>query len=287
MEGKTLALAVVMVGTVAIGLGVLLLHAGGVPPAPEPPKPPPAPEALMNSTLKYSPQIFRALVEQDAKAFRIPAPTPAELAAPNAYFEEFQGRRKLKVKSPFETQHLRLTLQIEKRQANLGGQSFSSEHLVLHIENRTPRFLAYRVRTAVGDRTKCASKGDIPHNALVLEPSQTLVRSECLYRSDAAVEVLGVEVMEVTPLGAFYVSRLQPHVTLFDQRTAAGHVPLEGAPCPQTFSWREIQEGLDRKQLGWRDVIDFYARHNCDEYSFWSGYRYRTDPAAPLPARSE
>ena len=72
---------------------------------------------------------------------------------------------------------------------------------------------------------------------------------------------------------------------LYDTRTSAGHVPLKGTLCPQTFSWREIQDGIDRKQIGWRDVIDFYARHNCDEYAFFRNYRFRTDAAAPLPAR--
>jgi hypothetical protein len=56
--------------------------------------------------------------------------------------------------------------------------------------------------------------------------------------------------------------------------------------CPQTFSWRDIKDGMDGEGLGWRDVIDFYARHNCIEYSFFRSYRYRGDPAAPLPARA-
>jgi hypothetical protein len=55
--------------------------------------------------------------------------------------------------------------------------------------------------------------------------------------------------------------------------------------CQQTFSWREIKEGVDQKQFEWRDVIDFYARHNCSEYSFFKTYRYRTDSNALLPAR--
>jgi len=32
-------------------------------------------------------------------------------------------------------------------------------------------------------------------------------------------------------------------------------------------------------------VIDFYARHNCDEYSFFRGYRRWTAPGS-LPARA-
>jgi hypothetical protein len=99
------------------------------------------------------------------------------------------------------------------------------------------------------------------------------------------VDVDLVEVIELPQLAAVYASRLPATSVLYDARTSAGHVPLKGTLCPQTFSWREIQDGIDRKQIGWRDVIDFYARHNCDEYAFFRNYRFRTDAAAPLPAR--
>jgi hypothetical protein len=159
------------------------------------------------------------------------------------------------------------------------------DHLLLRIENRTGKYLAYRVQTAVTDPHKCTTKGDLAHNALVLEPHQTIERTECLYRADEVIEVTRVEVIELDPLEAHYVSRLPANPVLYDARTAGGHVPLVGALCPQTFSWREIEEGIEKKQIGWRDVIDFYARHNCDEYSFFKGYRYRIKASDPLPAR--
>lgn len=285
MDGKTLAIAVGMTGVAAIAVGTLALYAGGPPDAPERPKAPPPPEQLMNSELRYSPTVYRALIEQDAKQFGVPVPKLETLVQPNAYFEELKSRRKLKARSTFETRHLRLTLEVVKHQARLSGQAFSSDHLVLRIENRTPRYLAYRVATSVSDKHKCLTKGDLAHNALVLEPNQTITRSECLYRSDENVELTHVEVMELPALSAYYVSRLPPNPMLYDARTAAGHVPLHGEPCPQTFSWRDIKEGIDTREFGWRDVIDFYARHHCSEYSFFTAYRYRSDPSAPLPAR--
>ena len=89
--------------------------------------------------------------------------------------------------------------------------------------------------------------------------------------------------MELPALPAYYVSRLPATAILYDARTSSGHVPLKGELCPQTFSWREIQDGVDRKEIGWRDVIDFYARHSCEEYAFFRSYRYRSDPSAPPP----
>jgi hypothetical protein len=285
MEGKTLWLAVGASGLFVVVMGTLLLYSGEPPPAPAPPQPPPPPEVTMNSVLKYSQPVYLALVETDARSFKVPIPSLERLGKPNKYFEELKSRHRLKARGSVETPHLRLAMAVGKRSASLEGQSFAVDHLLLRIENRTDKWLAYRVETTVADKHKCNSKGDLAHNALVLEPHQTIERSECLYRSDPYIEVTHAEVIELDALEAHYVSRLPANPTLYDPRTAAGHVPLAGAMCPQTFSWREIQEGLEKKQIGWKDVIDFYARHNCDEYSFFKGYRYRTSASDPLPAR--
>jgi hypothetical protein len=285
MEGKTLAVAVSAAGLVVILMGTMILYAGEPPPAPERPRAPPPPEVTMNSVLKYSQPVYRALVETDAHSFKVPIPSLSDLGRPNGYFEEVRAHRKLKIKSQMETAHLRLALSVSRKTAHLEGQSYAVDHLVLKIENRSGKFLAYRIQTSVKDKSKCDSKGDLPHNALVLEPHQTIERTECLYRKAETVDVTRAEVIELPPLSAYYVSRLPPNPTLYEARTSGGHVPLAGTVCPQTFSWREIQEGIDRRVIDWKDVIDFYARHNCDEYSFFKDYRYRTNPLDPLPAR--
>jgi hypothetical protein len=287
VEGKPLALAVLLAGIFGIGIGVLVLHAASAPPpAPERPRPPP-PVTLVgiNQEMRYSPTFYRSLLDQDAKAYGIPAPAWEELTQPNPYFEELKQRQRLRLKSPIETRHLRVSLELNRITAVLEGQSLSADHLILRIENRTPLYLAYRIRTSVTDLRKCQSKGAIPHNAIAIEPNQTIMRSECLYRKEEAVDLLSIEVIEMPALSAHYVSRLPPNSTLYDPRTFAGHQPFRGGTCPQTFSWREIKEGVEAKQFEWRDVIDFYARHNCGEYAFYKTYRYRTDATALLPAR--
>ena len=98
MEGKTLALAVGASGLVVVLLGTMLLYAGEPPPAPEPPRPPPPPEVTMNSVLKYSQPVYRALLETDAHSYKVPIPSIADLGQPNPYSLELGGRRKLKLK---------------------------------------------------------------------------------------------------------------------------------------------------------------------------------------------
>lgn len=284
MEGKPLALACLGAAGVVIFAGVLALYGVAPPEAPPLPKPPPSVSEMMPE-LKYSQPIYQALVEQDAKKYAVSAPSLAELVQPVPYYDEIRGRRPLAPGKPVETRHLKLLLKVEKRQAVIDGQSFRADHLVLSIENRTDSYLAYRVVTQVPRNQKCQNKGDIPHNAIVLAPKQTMERTECLFRDASSLDLLGAEVMEVSPLAAHYLSRLPPTLVLYDARTSAGHVTMSGELCPQTFSWREIRDGVERNEFDWKDVMDFYSRHNCDEYAFFRAYRYRTDAQAPLPAR--
>ncbi len=285
MQGKTVAGVAVMAAVVLVGIGMAALYAGGPPPTPERPRAAPPPEAIMNTELRFSPVVYRGQLEQDARTFGVTPPTLEDFQTPFLYVEEIRERQKLDPKNPIETPHFRLSLDVEKNRASLDGQAFQFDHLVLRIENKTSHYLAYRIQTDLPNVKKCNSKGDIPHNAIVIEPKQTLRRTECLFRHNAAIDVMRVELIELPPLAAVYASRLPANAVLYDTRTASGHVPLRGSLCPQTFSWREVRDGIDRKKIGWRDVIDFYARHNCEEFAFFGSYRFRTDPAAPLPAR--
>jgi len=275
-----------MTAVAVVGVGMTALFIKGPPPAPPRPKPAPPPESVMNGELRFSPVIYRGQVEQDARSFGVPTPSEELFKKPFLYMEEVKKRLTLVEKRPVETPHLKLSLVVEKQRATTaGGQGFRSEHLVLQIENLSDKYLAYRIVTEVPNKRKCIQKGDIPHNAMVIEPRQTLRRTECLFQKKRSLDIKRAEVIELPELAAVYVSRLPIPAVLYDPRTAAGHVPLKGSLCPQTFSWREIRDGLDRKHIDWRDVIDYYARHSCSEYSFFKSYRYRSNADEPLPAR--
>jgi hypothetical protein len=230
--------------------------------------------------------MYQAMLVEDAKQLGLAPPRPGALAAVFPYADELPpaGPRILRPGAGLKTRHLSLTLLVRKEQGAVEGQPFRADHLVLRIQNLGGRHLAYRVATRMVDAGRCEAKGRIAHDAIALAPHEVVFRTECLHRRETRVEVTGIEVMELPPLSYHYVSRLTPELVLYDPRTAAGHAAPKGSTCPQTFSWREIRDGAARGAIAWRDIIDFYARHNCDEHTFFAGYRYRTDPAAPLPA---
>jgi hypothetical protein len=284
MERKTLAVAVGLCAIAGIGLGMAILFAGGPPPAPARPKPA-ATAALQSGEARFSATLYRALIEQDAKAMGVRAPTMGELGVPFRYFDGLASARPLRVGGSIRASELALALVVRREEGAIEGQSFKADHMVLKIENLTGRYLAYRVKTHVPDAARCEAKGVIDQNAIALRPHETIFRTECLFRKTAGIDVTRVEAIEIPALSYYYVSRLTPGLVLYDPRTATGHLVPKGGACPQTFSWRDVRDGAERGEVDWRDIIDFYARHNCDEYAFFPGYRYRTNTEAPLPAR--
>ena len=211
---------------------------------------------------------------------------PAALAQPLAYAAELTEPRPMKIeqRQPSRRRTCKITSRVIKEWARTpSGQGFKYEHIVLSITNRTRQAVAYCVPTDGRATPRTASrKGAIEHNAIALKPGETVERTECLWHKDQTLRINRVEAMELTPLGYFYVSRLNPAQILLDERTAAGHrVPPPAKEC-SFVPWRDIQASAEQAHTGWADVIDFYARHNCDEYSFFRGYR-RWTAAGTLP----
>src|SRR6185295_4388821 len=219
--------------------------AGGPPPAPPRPKAPSPSD--VSEALKLSATVYRATLEQDSHVYGLPPARPEEMARPFPYFDEGPGKtaaeQRIKVGGSLQTPHLKLSLVVRKEAGSIEGQTFRADHLVLRVENLTDRELAYRVETRVADESRCNTKGEAAHNAIVLGPREVVHRTECLYRKDERIALRSVEVMEIPKLSAFYVSRLSPGLVLYSARTSAGHVPRKGTLCPQTFSWREIRDG--------------------------------------------
>ena len=54
---------------------------------------------LANSDLRFSPVFYRTQLEQDAKAYGIPAPSWDAITQPNPYFDELKEKQHLRIKA--------------------------------------------------------------------------------------------------------------------------------------------------------------------------------------------
>jgi hypothetical protein len=278
--GLALAGCAVLVALAVVGTSFLTKA-----PPPPPPLPPPPKEVVSTGIVRYSEGYYKATLDDAAKRWKLEPPAPARMAEPFEYANELEHPRQLKAeKDALDTRHLHLTTHILKEWAQTAsGERYRYEHIVLSITNKTDKHVAYRVETELEHAEKCNTKGAIGHNALALAPNETIERTECLWRPKAILTVKRVEVMELPVMGYYFVSRLLPTQVLLDERTSAGHEFGKVKLCA-FVPWREIQVAAKEQGTTWADVIDFYARHDCNEYSFWSGYK-RWRQAGKLPAK--
>lgn len=271
------------------GLSLLLMTIGTCSmvdtdgPLPPPRPPPPPPDESVVYSYRYKLGYYRSLVEEDARKAKLPRAKKVlpTLQKPFPYFAEFNGSQRLRPGSSLETTHLRIQARAKKIWVGEAGRGYRAQHVVLSIKNRTSHHLAYRVQTRAYN---CRGKGVLLHNAMAIAPGAAVERSECLLRPELQVVLRKVEVMEVPPLAYHYISRIDPLRVKYNRRTAEGHTSA-GLPLCKILPWRVIQDALKQEQAMWVDVIDFYGRHNCDEYSFFVGYRWRHDGPAEVPAK--
>jgi len=245
----------------------------------------PAPEETITRQLRYGPEYFKAVLVEDARKYGVAAPDPKKLAEPFPHFVEFAGRQRLLPRKDggLETKHLKIWLEITKNWAQAPGGGFTVDHAIVHIENKTDAYLAYNVVTTPTDSRLCVNKADIPQNAIALTPREEIARTECTVDRTAAIFVTRVEVLEIPALSYHYLCRLRPVILLHEERTSGGHLAGRGRPC-DPIAWADIQAGAKAKEVTWADVADFYARHSCDEYTFFRGYKLATSTLARLPA---
>ncbi len=240
----------------------------------KPPAPPPPDKAALRRMDYENPDIYKGYLEQDSSTYGVDRTTPEDLAAPFPY-EKSEATQQLAPGGPaIETGMLRVSARVEKLEIHNRTGKSAAEHLVVRIENKRQRPVAYRVQTTfgAGSDESCSTKGSLPHNAIAIPAGGAVERTECFYRSKMKVSVQEIEAMELPPLSYFYVSRLFPLHIGANQRTSANHKAPAGESCA-TVPQQTILIGMEKGTVSWRDVIDFYARHRCETYDFPLGYR--------------
>jgi hypothetical protein len=258
------------------------------PPPPPAPRVAAAPETVLNTSLKFTEGYYKATLEDDAKKLGLSIPPMAEMSAPFPYANELPAPRIMKLDHDvLETPHLKIATKTVKEWSTTGSaQNMRVEHVMLFITNKTQRPLAYKVDTTLsGDLQRCRSKAVLVQNAIALRPGETIERSECFWYKNETFSIKSVEVLELPELSYYYVSRLTPGQVLLDERAATGHVAPKKEKACTFVPWREIKQAAEVVGgVSWGDVLDFYARHNCDEYSYFNSYRRWTTPGV-LPAK--
>ena len=222
---------------------------------------------------------WRAYLAQDAHSAGVAAPTLQAMTSKFPYHSD-DTRRSLAPGDP-AVEAAGLSLAVTKEDGERG-----KPQLVLAITNTSGHDLAYQVVTRPSMGTQiCFDKEILTYNAMVIAAGATERRIECGFRIGMQLTVDKVETMEVGPLSAWYLDRLPPGAVGIEPRLAKGHKAngVSTAACNVSMS-QALRAGLEQGTTGWRDLVDFYARHRCETYQFREGYKYfTTDNERPLP----
>jgi hypothetical protein len=221
-----------------------------------------------------SPAIYQEFLRSDAARAGVRAPSLEEMARAFPHRVD-DARHVLEVGRPaIESAGLRLA--IER----------ADNALVLVVENRTHTDLAYSVVTQpTPNISGCTTARPLAYNALVVASGGSERRVECVWRDGMALAVTRVETLEIPPLSAWYLGLVPPALAGVEPRVARGHRAASSGETCSTVVSQAVRSGLEQGKIGWRDLVDFYARHRCPTYRFPSPYRAVTsDGERPLPA---
>ncbi len=242
-----------------------------------PPKPPAptatGPAGSLIAKSAATPAVYQDFLEKDAAAAGVRVPSLDDMQRKFSYRSD-DARHVLEVgEPPIEIAGVRL------------GVSVVDKTLVLDVTNLTDSDLAYFIQTSpIPNIAGCTSARALPHNAMTITKGGTERRVECSYRDGMALAVTHIETMEVPPLSAWYLSLVPPRTVGIDDRIARSHKPSDtGEKCSIVMS-QTVKTGIERGQIGWRDLIDFYARHRCATYRFPTAYRaFKSDGERQVP----
>jgi hypothetical protein len=267
----------VLAGGIALAAVITYMRFCGsvsLPPKPPPPQGPHGSERELLARSTASPVVYQHFLERDASAAGLRVPTVEEMSRKLAYRVD-EARHVLELgQPPIDLAGLRIHIE---RTGNA---------VVMVIQNRLPSDVAYEVTSAPSTGTYgCASASPLPFNAMVIARGGTETRTECSWRTGEAIIVTKVETMEVSPLSSWYLSQLPPEVVGVEHRIARGHRGVRTKePCTPVMP-QVVRSGLENGQIGWRDLVDFYARHRCQTYEFPVTYRaLKSDGERPIPA---
>jgi hypothetical protein len=225
----------------------------------------------------------QATLDDALARYGVAAPERERLLAPNTFFHVASpdDPRFLAPGAGLRKGGLELKVVVEVIEVERRGISTKSEHTLIKLENVGASPLAYflDLRSRSGD---CQTRALTRFNIMALRPGEIGELSVCAGAHE--VEIEDLRIMEVTEIGAVWVSKIPARAVGHDEIGARSHYPGPGVePCTE-ISATELARRLEAREVAWEDIIDFYSRHDCDHYRWFAGYTRIVEPLAKLPA---
>ncbi len=269
-------LGVLVGGAFLVGVITYLRFCGSLslPAKPAPPSAPSGTERQLLARSTGTPAVYQSYLEHDAAQAGKPVPSIEDMAR----------------KFPDRVDDARHVLEPGQPPIEIAGLRVHVERngndIVLVAQNTLASDLAYEIVTAPSIGTSaCNASRPLPFNAMVIAKGATETRTECVWRDGMSIIVTRVETMEVPPLAAWYLSQVPPKLVGIEDRIGRGHRGVDTQEKCSPVVSAVVRGLMEKGDLTWRDLADFYARHRCQTYQFPSSYRaFKSDGERQLPA---
>jgi hypothetical protein len=230
-----------------------------------------------------SEEYYQVRIDEAVERYELTPPSRERLLEPNTFFHVASpgDTRVLAPGASLSQAGLDIQIKVEDIDIERRGMRTKNTHTLALVHNIGDKPLAYflQLRSRSGD---CQMRALTRYDAMVLMPDEKAEISVC--SGSHEVEITELRVLEVTELGAVWVSKLPPQAVGHDEVSGRSHFPGSGVDVCAEVPALEFSTRLAANEAEWEDIVDFYSRHDCDHYRWWLGYERIVDPLDRLPA---
>jgi hypothetical protein len=230
-----------------------------------------------------SEEYYQIRIDEAVERYALTPPPRERLLEPNTFFHVASAgdTRMLAPGASLSQAGLEVLIKVEDIDIERRGMRTKNTHTLALVHNIGDNPLAYflQLRSRTGD---CQMRALTRYDAMVLMPDEQAEISVC--SGSHEVEITELRVLEVTELGALWVSKVPPQAVGHDEVSGRSHFPGSGIDVCAEIPAVEFSTRLDAGEAEWEDIVDFYSRHDCDHYRWWPGYKRIIDPLEKLPA---
>jgi hypothetical protein len=233
-----------------------------------------------------SEEYYQIGIDDAVERYKITAPPRERLLEPNTFFHVASSgdTRLLAPGASLSQAGLDIRINVEDIDVERRGIRTKNTHTLAMVRNVGDKPLAYflQLRSRTGD---CQLRALTRYDAMVLMPDEEAEISVC--SGSHEVEITDLRVLEVTELGALWVSKLPPQAVGHDDVSGRSHHPGAGIDVCAEMPALDFSTRIKDGEAEWEDIVDFYSRHDCDHYRWWPGYKRIVEPLTRLPALPE
>jgi hypothetical protein len=240
----------------------------------------------LEASYASSEALYQTRIDDAVTEHGVTAPSRERLLAANTFFHvaSHSDPKFVAPGSSLREAGLELRVRTETIETERRGMRTKTEHTLVDVENVGTTPLAYFLDLRARDG-ECQVRALTRFDAMALLPGEKGEISICAGSHE--VEIRDFRVMEITEIGALWVSKVPALAVGYDEIVARSHFPGAGIEMCAELPAAEFANRIKAGEVAWEDLIDFYSRHDCDHYRWWPGYERIVDPLVSLPAIPE